>query len=58
MFVEDDGAGSAGSDVDAEDWNAASLLSKTCARLTRGVTSDTQLVRERINSRNQAKAMR
>jgi hypothetical protein len=32
VFVEDDGAGSAGSDVDAENWNAASFLSKTCTR--------------------------
>jgi hypothetical protein len=32
VFVEDDGARSAGADVDAESWNAASLLSHTCAK--------------------------
>ena len=56
VFVEDDGTGSAGSDVDAEDGNTASFLSQSCARLARDAVSDTRLVRERIRSRNQSKA--
>jgi len=32
MFIEDDGASSAGSDIDAEDWNTASFLRETCPR--------------------------
>jgi hypothetical protein len=56
VFVEDDGAGSAGSDVDAEDGDTASFLSQSCARLVLDAVSDTRLVRERISSRNQAKA--
>jgi len=35
VFVEDDGAGSAGSDVDAEDWNTPSYLRETHANLAR-----------------------
>ena len=56
VFVEEDGAGSAGSDVDAEDGDTASFLSPTCTRRARDAVSDTRLVRERISSRNQAKA--
>ena len=55
MFVEEDGAGSAGSDVDAEDGDTASYLSQSRARLARDTVSDTRLVRERNSLRNQAK---
>jgi hypothetical protein len=58
VFVEEDGAGSAGSDVDAEDGDTASFLSQSRARLAQDTVSDTRLVRERISSRNQAKPPR
>jgi hypothetical protein len=48
VFVEEDGAGSAGSDVDAEDGDTASLFTKTCARLARDATSDTRLLRREL----------
>jgi hypothetical protein len=34
VFIKDDGAGPAGADVDAEDWNTASFYSETCARIS------------------------
>jgi hypothetical protein len=55
VFFEEDGAGSAGSDVDAEDGDTASFLSQSCARVARDAVSDSRLVRERISSRKQAK---
>jgi hypothetical protein len=52
VFVKDHGAGSAGADVDTEDWNTVSFYSETCARLSEDAVSDTGLVREIFASRN------
>jgi hypothetical protein len=57
VFVEDDGACSAGADVDAKIWNTASLISRTRARLARDAVSDTCLVRERLTLTNGTKTV-
>jgi hypothetical protein len=42
-LIENYGAGSAGSNIDAEDWNTTSFLHKTCQRQVRAPFVDGEL---------------